>query len=44
MQKKKNDAGPDEWNEIVKNVMKIDCSWKSTAEKYIDVYRSVRVR
>ncbi|KAM7264824.1 hypothetical protein ACFE04_002507 [Oxalis oulophora] len=35
---------PDEWNEVVRKVMKIDNSWNNTAGKYIDVYSSVRAR
>ncbi|CAK7345830.1 unnamed protein product [Dovyalis caffra] len=35
---------PDEWNGIVKKIMKIDNSWNNTAGKYIEIYNSVRVR
>ncbi|XP_051132077.1 uncharacterized protein LOC127252099 [Andrographis paniculata] len=35
---------PEKWRGIVKKVMQIDNSWNNTAEKYIDVYNSVRVR
>uniref|UniRef100_A0A5B7BBF4 Starch synthase, chloroplastic/amyloplastic n=1 Tax=Davidia involucrata TaxID=16924 RepID=A0A5B7BBF4_DAVIN len=35
---------PNEWNDIVQKVMEIDNSWNNTAGKYIDVYKSIRVR
>lgn len=35
---------PMEWNEIVTKVLGIDNSWNNTAEKYINVYNSIRVR
>ncbi|KAA8522656.1 hypothetical protein F0562_009182 [Nyssa sinensis] len=35
---------PNEWNGIVRKVMEIDNSWNNTAGKYIDVYKSIRVR
>lgn len=37
-------AEPDEWNGIVQKLMELDNSWNNTAEKYIEVYNSVRVR
>lgn len=37
-------AEPDEWNGMVKKVLKMDNSWNNAAGKYIDVYNSVRVR
>ncbi|KAK3008774.1 hypothetical protein RJ639_015224, partial [Escallonia herrerae] len=37
-------AGPNEWRRIVRKVMEIDNSWNNTAEKYINVYNSIRVR
>ncbi|XP_057980661.1 uncharacterized protein LOC131166276 [Malania oleifera] len=35
---------PDEWSGMVQKVMEIDNSWNNAAGKYIDVYKSVRVR
>ncbi len=29
----------DEWRELQKRVMKLDCSWKKSAEKYIELYK-----
>ena len=31
----------EEWNELTKRVMKQDFSWKSSAEKYIEIYKRV---
>ncbi|CAH9075586.1 unnamed protein product [Cuscuta epithymum] len=33
---------PREWDDTVKKVMQMDNSWNNTAEKYIDIYNSVK--
>ncbi|KAJ8768029.1 hypothetical protein K2173_020969 [Erythroxylum novogranatense] len=38
------DTEPREWNDIVRKVLDIDNSWHNMAEKYIEVYNSVKVR
>ena len=32
---------PNEWNEMVKRVMKVDFSWNSSAKKYEDIYNKI---
>lgn len=31
----------EEWNKLVKRIMRLDYSWKASAEKYIDIYKRV---